>query len=143
MQDYFNSRDTLVTQHGTFTYYRLGALEQAGLIKLGRLPFSIRVLLEAALRQCNEREITQQDVRNIAAWAPKGERPGIAFLPARVIMQDFTGVPAVVDLAAMRAAVARLGGDPKKINPLVPVDLVIDHSIQVDFFATQDALQRN
>ena len=77
------------------------------------------------------------------ASAQRGSRPGIPFLPARVVMQDFTGVPAVVDLAAMRAAVARLGGDPKKINPLVPVDLVIDHSVQVDFFATADALQRN
>jgi aconitate hydratase len=100
-------------------------------------------MLEAALRQCNDTEITQQDVRNIAAWQPKGTRPGIPFLPARVVMQDFTGVPAVVDLAAMRAAVARLGGDPKKINPLVPVDLVIDHSLQVDFFATGDAFNRN
>jgi aconitate hydratase len=100
-------------------------------------------MLEAALRQCNDREITQQDVKTIAAWKPQGDRPGIPFLPARVIMQDFTGVPAIVDLAAMRAAVARLGGDPKKINPLVPVDLVIDHSVQVDFFSSPDALQRN
>ena len=100
-------------------------------------------MLEAALRQCNNKEVTQEDVKNISAWKPQGKRPGIPFLPARVVMQDFTGVPAVVDLAAMRAAVARLGGDPKKINPLVPVDLVIDHSIQVDFFATTDALQRN
>src|SRR6185436_15391019 len=93
--------------------------------------------------QCNDREITQNDVKNIAAWTAKGSRPGIPFLPARVVMQDFAGVPAVVDLAAMRAAVAKLGGEPKKINPLVPVDLVIDHSIQVDFFATADALNRN
>ena len=100
-------------------------------------------MLEAALRQCNDKEIKQQDVKNIAAWSPKGARPGIPFLPGRVVMQDFTGVPAVVDLAAMRAAVARLGGDPKKINPLVPVDLIIDHSVQVDFFATADALNRN
>jgi aconitate hydratase len=130
----------------------LDALEKAGLTQLSRLPFSIRIVLEAALRQCNDREIKQDDVKNIAAWTPltpapspsgRGGRPGIPFLPARVIMQDFTGVPAVVDLAAMRAAVARLGGDPKKINPLVPVDLVIDHSVQVDFFATADALHRN
>ena len=143
MQDFFNARDTLKTDHGTYTYYRLAALEKAGLTDLKRLPFSIRIVLEAALRQCNEREITQQDVKNIAAWTPKGERPGIPFLPARVVMQDFTGVPAVVDLAAMRSAVARLGGDPKKVNPVVPVDLVIDHSVQVDFFATPEALQRN
>ncbi|HEX6033945.1 MAG TPA: aconitate hydratase AcnA, partial [Anaerolineales bacterium] len=118
-------------------------LEKAGLTNLKTLPFSIRVVLEAALRQCNDKEITQTDVKNIAAWTPKSLRPGIPFLPARVVLQDFTGVPAVVDLAAMRSAVARLGGDPKKINPLVPVDLVIDHSIQVDFFATADALRRN
>jgi aconitate hydratase len=143
MQDFFNARDTLETKHGTYTYYRLDALEKAGLTDLKRLPFSIRVVLEAALRQCNEREITQEDVKNIAAWTPQGKRPGIPFLPARVVMQDFTGVPAVVDLAAMRSAVARLGGDPKKVNPVVPVDLVIDHSVQVDFFATPEALQRN
>src|SRR5512134_272297 len=149
MQDFFDARDTLKTSHGTYAFYRLDALEKARLTDLKRLPFSIRILLEAALRQCNEREITQDDVRNIAAWTPLpsplqgGNRPGIPFLPARVIMQDFTGVPAVVDLAAMRSAVARLGGDPRKINPLVPVDLVIDHSIQVDFFATADALRRN
>ena len=100
-------------------------------------------MLEAALRQCNDNEITQADVKNIAAWTPKGARPGIPFLPGRVVMQDFTGVPAVVDLASMRSAVARLGGDPKKINPLVPVDLVIDHSVQIDFFATADSLNRN
>jgi len=143
MQDFFNARDTLKTKHGTYMYYRLDALDKAGLTDLKRLPFSIRIVLEAALRQCNEREITQQDVKNIAAWTPQGERPGIPFLPSRVVMQDFTGVPAVVDLAAMRAAVARLGGDPKKVNPVVPVDLVIDHSVQVDFFATPEALQRN
>ncbi len=141
--DFFKSRDTLTTTHGDYVIFRLDALEKAGLVNLGKLPFSVRVMLEAALRQCNDVEITQQDVRNIAAWKPQGERPGIPFLPARVVMQDFTGVPAVVDLAAMRAAVARLGGDPKTINPLVPVDLVIDHSVQVDFFATSDSVNRN
>lgn len=143
MNDLFNTRDTLTVGDKTYVYYRLDALEKAGITQLDRLPISIRVMLESALRQCNDKEIKQQDVKNIAAWTPHGERPGIPFLPARVIMQDFTGVPAIVDLAAMRAAVARLGGDPKKINPLVPVDLVIDHSIQVDFFATPNALQRN
>jgi aconitate hydratase len=143
MQDYFNALDTLETKQGNYSYYRLGALEQAGLTDLARLPFSIRILLEAALRGCNQREITRGDVENIAAWKPGGERPGIPFLPARVLMQDFTGVPAVVDLAAMRAAVARLGGNPQEVNPVVPVDLVIDHSVQVDFFASPEALQRN
>jgi len=146
-QDFFKSRDVLYVGRKMYIIYRLEALEKAGLVQLSRLPFSIRIMLEAALRQCNQREITREDVRNIAAWTPTpppgGSRPGIPFLPARVVMQDFTGVPAVVDLAAMREAVARLGGDPKKINPLVPVDLVIDHSVQVDFFATADSLQRN
>ncbi len=143
MKDLFNARHVLKVGSKDYTIYRLDALEKAGLTKLNKLPYSIRILLEAALRQCNDEEITQADVKNIASWNPKGNRPGIPFLPGRVIMQDFTGVPAVVDLAAMRAAVARLGGDPKKINPLVPVDLVIDHSVQVDFFATADALNRN
>jgi len=148
-KDYFKSRDVLKVGNIDYSIYRLDALEKAGLTKLNLLPFSIRIMLEAALRQCNDKEITQEDVKNIAGWTPNptaksgGGRPGIPFLPARVIMQDFTGVPAVVDLAAMRAAVARLGGDPNKINPLVPVDLVIDHSVQVDFFATPDALKRN
>ncbi|MFZ5901921.1 MAG: aconitate hydratase AcnA [Chloroflexota bacterium] len=143
MNDLFKSRDVLKVGKNEYVIFRLDALEKAGLTKLGKLPYSIRVVLEAALRQCNNKEITQADVKNIASWSPKGARPGIPFLPARVVMQDFTGVPAVVDLAAMRAAVARLGGDPKRINPLVPVDLVIDHSVQVDFFATADALNRN
>ncbi|MCC7119460.1 MAG: aconitate hydratase AcnA [Anaerolineales bacterium] len=145
MQDLFKSRAVLKVGKKEYAIFRLDALEKAGLTKtkLNKIPYSIRVLLEAALRQCNDHEITQQDVKHIAAWTAQGPRPGIPFLPARVVMQDFTGVPAIVDLAAMRAAVARLGGDPKKINPLVQVDLVIDHSVQVDFFATADALQRN
>ncbi|NOT02990.1 MAG: aconitate hydratase AcnA [Anaerolineales bacterium] len=143
MNDLFKSRDVLKVGNKEYIFFRLDALEKAGLVKLSKLPFSIRIVLEAALRQCNDNEITQNDVKNIAAWTPKGARPGIPFLPGRVVMQDFTGVPAVVDLASMRSAVARLGGDPKKINPLVPVDLVIDHSVQVDFFATADALNRN
>ena len=143
MNDYFNARDRLKAGDKEYVIYRLDALEKAGLTELKLLPFSIRILLEAALRQCNDKEITQTDVKNIAAWRAKGLRPGIPFLPARVVLQDFTGVPGIVDLAAMRSAVARLGSDPKKINPLVPVDLVVDHSIQVDFFATADALTRN
>jgi aconitate hydratase len=143
MTDLFKARDVLKVGKKEYAFYRLDVLEKAGLTQLRRLPYSIRIVLEAALRQCNDKEITQEDVKNIASWTAKGARPGIPLLPARVVMQDFTGVPAVVDLAAMRAAVARLGGDPKKINPLVPVDLVIDHSVQVDFFATADALNRN
>ena len=145
--DLFDSRASLQVGDKQFIIYRLDALEKVGLTKLAKLPYSIRVMVEAALRQCNGKEITRQDVQNIAGWTPsaaaKGGRPAIPFLPARVIMQDFSGLPAVVDLAALRSAVARLGGDPKRINPLVPVDLVIDHSVQVDFFASPDALQRN
>ncbi len=142
--DLFQAKDILITSAGNFSYYRLDRLEKAGLVQLKRLPYSIRILLEGLLRQCNEREITRQDVINLAGWQAKAaERPAIPFKPARVVMQDFTGVPAVVDLAAMRSAMKRLGGDPKKINPLVPVDLVIDHSVQVDFFAGPDALRRN
>jgi aconitate hydratase len=143
-RDSFQARAILKTSYGDHIIYRLDRLEEEGFTRLDRLPFSIRIMLESLLRQCNGREITRQDVVNLAGWTPiAGERPSLPFRPARVIMQDFTGVPAVVDLAAMRSAVARMGGDPGKINPLVPVDLVIDHSVQVDFFATADALQRN
>jgi aconitate hydratase len=142
--DLFGAKDLIKTSAGEYSIYRLEKLERDGLTQLNRLPFSIRVMLESVLRQCNQKEITQQDVINLAKWTPVVmERAGLPFQPARVVMQDFTGVPAIVDLAAMRAAVARLGGDPHKINPLVPVDLVIDHSVQVDFFASPDALQRN
>ncbi|MDF1500440.1 MAG: aconitate hydratase AcnA [Anaerolineales bacterium] len=144
MLDPFNARTTMETDDGKLTIYRLAALEEAGLTELTRLPFSIRVLLESVLRQVDERGVRAEDVENLAAWKPRSEkRTDVPFKPARVIMQDFTGVPAVVDLAAMRSALARLGGDPAKINPRVPVDLIIDHSVQVDFFATPEALQRN
>ena len=121
-QDKFNARDTLKTSGGEYVFYRLDALEKAGLVDLKKLPFSIRVLLESALRQMDGKSITDEDVKRIAAWTPNGERPGIPFKPSRVVMQDFTGVPAVVDLAAIRSAVDRLGGDASNVNPLVPVD---------------------
>ncbi len=143
-KNYFGARDVLDVSQARYTFYRLECLEKDGLTRLDRLPFSIRILLESLLRQCNEREISQDDVINLAGWKPQAaHRQALPFLPARVIMQDFTGVPAVVDLAAMRAAMARMGGDPARINPLVPVDLVIDHSVQVDFFSSPDSLARN
>jgi aconitate hydratase len=143
-QDLFQARKILKTSHGDYVIYSLQALQDQGLAQLDRLPFSIRVMLESVLRQVNEREITRQDVVNLAGWkAVEKRRPTLPYRPARVVMQDFTGVPAVVDLAAMRSAMARLGGDPNQINPVVPVDLVIDHSVQVDFFASPDALARN
>jgi aconitate hydratase len=142
--DLFGSKGLLKTLQRDYVYYRLAHLEKQGLTNLDRLPFSIRIMLESLLRQCNDRTVTQADVVNLAGWQPKeSKRLSLPFQPARVIMQDFTGVPAVVDLAAMRSAMARLGGNPRLINPLVPVDLVIDHSVQVDFFASPDSLQRN
>ncbi|MBM3121488.1 MAG: aconitate hydratase, partial [Chloroflexi bacterium] len=140
----FGALSTLSTRSGSVRLFRLDSLERAGLCRLDTLPFSLRVLLEALLRQVDGRGITLDDVRELAAWTPAAERrPDVPFLPARVLMQDFTGVPAVVDLAAMRAALAHLGGDPARVNPLIPVDLVVDHSVQVDFFASPEALNRN
>ncbi|MQC27110.1 MAG: aconitate hydratase AcnA [Chloroflexi bacterium] len=144
MSDPFNAKKILKTPTGSYSYYSLKQLEQDGHAQLDKLPVSIRVMLEAALRGVNGVDVFEQDVLNLAAWKPKvSERTAMPFKPGRVIMQDLTGVPAIVDLAAMRAALARLGGDPTKINPRIPVDLVVDHSVQVDFFASPDALQRN
>lgn len=143
-KDCFSATKTIQTSSSSFTIFDLRELEKQGVTTLDKLPYSIRIMLELVLRQCNEIGITSDDVLSLAAWRPKlDDRSSFPFLPARVIMQDFTGVPAVVDLAAMRSAMARLGGDPRKINPVIPVDLVIDHSVQVDFFASPDALQRN
>ena len=142
--DPFNAIKSLNTAQGDYTFWSLQALENGGHTELAQLPFAIRILLESVLRQVDGHVITEADVVALAAWKPKDVAPpNIPFLPARVIMQDFTGVPAVVDLAAMRSALARMGGDPSMINPRVPVDLVIDHSVQVDFFASAEALQRN
>jgi len=142
--DPFHARDTFDTGSTEAGIYRLTKLEDADLTRLAELPFSIRVLLESVLRNCDGREVTEDDVRNLAAWTTSSLSPAeVPFKPARVVLQDFTGVPAVVDLAAMRSAVKRLGGDPKRINPLVPVDLVIDHSVQVDRFGSPDALSLN
>ncbi|MEY2982814.1 MAG: Aconitate hydratase precursor, partial [Planctomycetota bacterium] len=140
----FGTRTRVETARGPITSFSLPALEAAGLGPIARLPYSIRVLLEAALRNVDGFVVTEDDVRKIAGWRPDGlGEVEIPFLPGRVVLQDFTGVPCVVDLAAMRAAMRRLGGDPAKINPLVPCDLVIDHSVQVDHFGTEDALDQN
>jgi aconitate hydratase len=143
--DAFGARGTFETGSGAATIYRLSGLAKAGLAPgLDRFPFSIRVLLEAVLRNVDGELVTDEDVRNLGAWnASTPKDVELPYMPARVILQDFTGVPAVVDLASMRGAVKRLGADPKRINPLVPVDLVVDHSVQVDFFASPDALRRN
>jgi aconitate hydratase len=140
----FGARAALETASGRAFIYRLDRVENAGLGNISRLPYSIKVLLEAVLRNCDGELVTEEDVRALAGWNAKSPAAHeVPFKPARVILQDFTGVPAVVDLAAMRSAMKRLGGDPAKINPLVPVDLVIDHSVQVDVFGSLVALARN
>ena len=143
--DSFKCRKTLTVGTKTYAYYSLKAAEKNGLKGISRLPFSMKVLLENLLRFEDGRTVTKDDIKAMADWLKskgRSERE-IAFRPARVLMQDFTGVPAVVDLAAMRDAMATLGGDPKKINPLVPVDLVIDHSVMVDNFGTARAFKQN
>ena len=143
-RDPFGARDTFQTSSGPVGIYRLSKLEQLGLCKLASLPVSIRILLEAVLRNCDGYQVTEDDVRGMAGWKAEGlPETEIPFKCARVVLQDFTGVPCVVDLAAMRSAMQRLGGNPKRINPLIPVDLVVDHSVQVDKFATDASLNEN
>jgi aconitate hydratase len=143
-KNHFNARAPFNTDIGTAYYYRLAQLEEMGITSLTRLPYSIRVLLESLLRQCDGFEITKDDVISLAQWNPKApHQHEIPFKPARVLLQDLTGVPCLVDLAAMRDAMLTLGGDPRKIQPQIPVDLVMDHSIQVDHFGTDDALRLN
>ena len=144
-EDPFNSISTFETAEGEAgEYYDLKALEGLGLCQLDSLPFTIRCLLEAALRKCDGFLVTEEDVRKIAGWSPNMKPSEIPFSPSRVILQDFTGVPAVVDIAALRDAMVKLGGDPEKVNPQVPVDLVVDHSVQVDFSGLfPDARERN
>ncbi|MBU6412398.1 MAG: aconitate hydratase AcnA [Planctomycetes bacterium] len=140
----FNSRSTLKTPHGTYTYFSLAALSAAKIGHVDKLPFSIKVLLEAMLRNVDGFIVTQDDVAGLANWKAKApEKVEIPFMPGRVVLQDFTGVPCVVDLAAMRDAMKALGDDPNLINPLVKCDLVIDHSVQVDAFGSAQALTIN
>src|SRR5271166_4648536 len=128
----------------TYAFYSLSTAEKNGLKGISRLPFSMKVLLENLLRHEDGRSVAKEDIQAVAQWLKtKTSEREIAFRPARVLMQDFTGVPAVVDLAAMRDAMKILGGDPEKINPLVPVDLVIDHSVIVDEFGNARAFGRN
>lgn len=145
VEDPFSSISTFQTTDGSLNeFYDLNALEKLGICNLEQLPFTIRCLLEGALRKCDGFLVTEEDVRNIAAWAPSMNPCEIPFSPSRVILQDFTGVPAVVDIAALRDAMVNLGGNPEKVNPQVPVDLVVDHSVQVDFSGLfPDARERN
>jgi len=142
--DPFKARATLKTPHGEYTYYDLNALTRAGVGHGDRLPFSIKVLLESMLRNLDGFIVTADDVTGLANWDAKAPaQEEVPFMPGRVVLQDFTGVPCVVDLAAMRDAMKRLGGDPNLINPAVPCDLVIDHSVQVDAFGSGTALTIN
>ena len=141
--DSFNAQDTLEVGDASYTYYRLDAVQGEGL-DVASLPFSLKVLLEALLRTEDGADITADDIKALAGWDAKAEPSNeIQFTPARVIMQDFTGVPCVVDLATMREAMADLGGDPTKINPLAPAEMVIDHSVIADVFGTPEAFERN
>ncbi|KRD91116.1 aconitate hydratase [Bacillus sp. Root147] len=143
-KDVFNARSSFDLNGSTYNYYRLQALEEAGLGNVSKLPYSIKVLLESVLRQVDGRVITKEHVENLAKWGTKDIKDiDVPFKPSRVILQDFTGVPAVVDLASLRKAMADLGGDPDKINPEIPVDLVVDHSVQVDKAGTADSLRIN
>ncbi len=140
--DPFGARATLSLGSDKLQVFKITALKDAGLCDVDRFPFSIKVLLESVLRNVDGSNVTEEDVQAVAAWGELNTtaRREIPFIPARVLLQDFTGVPALVDLAAMRDAMTRLGGDPKEINPLIPVDLVIDHSVQVDAFGSPDAV---
>ncbi|TNE70251.1 aconitate hydratase AcnA [bacterium] len=143
-KDYFGTRVQFDTGTGKAYAYSLDKLAEQGYPGIHKLPFSIKVLLEAVLRECDNYVVEEADVKKVASFNPqKVEDVEIPFKPARVVLQDFTGVPAVVDLAALRSAMKRLGGDPKKINPVVPVDLVIDHSVQVDTFGSEFAFMHN
>src|ERR1051325_4464955 len=145
MSDAFNTKQQFDLGSGKQgSLYSLPALEKQGVGPISRLPISIRIVLESVLRNCDGKKVNLEDVKPLANWNAKAPKQvEIPFVVARVVLQDFTGVPLLVDLAAMRSTVARLGRDPKMIEPLVPVDLVVDHSVQVDFFGSADALQRN
>jgi len=143
-KDPFNAKIKIDTPSGSAYFYLLNKLEKDGIAPVSKCPFSIKVLLESVLRNCTEDVITREDVIELAKWHPaKPSNREVPFKPARVILQDFTGVPSIVDLAAMRSAMRRLGGDPKKIEPLIPCNLVIDHSVQIDSYGTSNALSFN
>ena len=141
----FNSLQSYKTASGvTRQFYALPALEQAGLAKVSRLPVSIRIVLESVLRNCDGKKVTEAHIRELAGWKPNDNRTDeIPFVLARVVLQDFTGVPLLADLAAMRNVADKLGKNPKRIEPLVPVDLVVDHSVMIDHFGSSDALDLN
>src|SRR6476659_7987597 len=141
LNDEFKTLKTLDAGKGREGFFfSLPALEEQGLGEISRLPVSIRIVLESVLRNCDGKKVRRKDVETLANWnAKSAANAEIPFVVARIVLQDFTGVPLIVDLAAMRSAVQRLGSDPKIIEPLVPVDLVVDHSVQVDFFGSPRA----
>jgi aconitate hydratase len=141
-RDIYQIKKLLTTKNGTFAYYSLAELQKQG-YGIDKLPFSIRILLENVLRNFDDFAVTKENIETILQWKPAGSDKDIPFKPARVLMQDFTGVPAVVDIASLRAEIARKGKNPDEINPLIPVDLIIDHSVQVDYFGTEYAYSRN
>jgi aconitate hydratase len=144
MSNSFGTRSELKVGAKSYEIHRINALQEQGVGHASKLPFCLKVLLENLLRNEDGRFFKRQDIESLADWdSPATTQKEISFMPARVLLQDFTGVPAVADLAAMRDAIAALGGDPKKINPLQPAELVIDHSVQVDYFGTADAFQKN
>lgn len=141
-KDPFNAKKKLELKDGTYNYYSLSELEEQG-HAIEKLPFSIRILLENALRNYDDFTVTKEHIDKIINWKPDTTNEDIPYKPARVLMQDFTGVPAVVDIAALRAEVDRKGKDADKINPMIPVDLIVDHSVQVDYFATDYSYKKN
>src|SRR5436309_3266839 len=141
----FNSLQQFSTASGaTGQYYSLSALEKAGVGKISRLPVSIRIVLESVLRNCDGKKVTEEHVRQLANWGPTAPRTDeIPFVVSRILLQDLTGIPSLADLAAMRSVAQRLGKNPKVVEPLVPVDLVVDHSIQIDHYGVKNALDLN
>jgi len=139
----FNTKASLCTGNQTLTYFSLNKLADAGFSNIAKIPFCIRILLENLLRNEDGLQFTSKDIVNLASWNPDKANGETPFLPARVLLQDFTGVPAIVDLAAMRDAAKRLYGDPLIINPLIPAELVIDHSVQVDSYGKDSSLEEN
>ncbi|MGB9379522.1 aconitase family protein, partial [Candidatus Binatus sp.] len=138
----FGARSTLAVDGKSYTIYKLDALEKHG-FALARMPYSIKVMIENVLRREDGVIVTKGQIEALARWNGKGGEREVSFMPARVLLQDFTGVPVVADLAVMRDAIKKLGGNPDKISPLQPVDLVIDHSVQVDSFGTAGAFAAN
>ncbi|MGI6537111.1 MAG: aconitase family protein [Caldicoprobacterales bacterium] len=136
------SKKTLMIDGKNYIYYDISAIKDKGK-DISKLPYSLKILLENAMRNFDGKLVTEEHIMRIADWRGKGTDEDIPFIPSRIVLQDFTGVPVAVDLAAMRNKMQEMGGDPGKINPLIPVDMVIDHSVIIDYFGSKDSLQKN